>query len=268
MTTTYDTGTDMLLCEVDDGVATVTFNNPTKRNALSAAMRAAIPGTLHWLQENNDVRVVVITGAGDQAFISGADISEFEQQRTAPEDRAQYDKGFAEAGRAWRALEKPIIARIRGFCIGGGLVTSLNADIRIAADDAVFAVPAARLGLGYQYWSIEPLVELIGWANTSELLFSARRYDAHEAHHMGLVNRVVPVDQLDDEVDQLARMICANAPLTVAATKVGIQQARLDPARRDLDRVDAMVEVCFASEDYREGQAAFLEKRRPDFKGR
>lgn len=268
MSTTFDTGTEMLLCEVDDGVATVTFNNPSKRNALSGAMRQAIPGTLRWLQDNDEVRVVVITGAGDQAFISGADISEFAEQRTNPEDRATYDAGFADAGQAWRGLEKPIIARIRGFCIGGGLLTSLNADIRIAADDSVFAVPAARLGLGYQYWSIEPLVGLIGWANTSELLFSARRYDAHEAHHMGLVNRVVPVDQLDEEVDRLARSICANAPLTVAATKVGIQQARLDPDKRNLDRVHAMVEACFASEDYLEGQAAFLEKRTPNFRGR
>jgi enoyl-CoA hydratase len=268
MTTTHDTGTEMLRCEVDDGVATVTFDNPEKHNALSGEMRHALPGALQWLQANDEVRVVVLTGAGDKAFISGADISEFGEQRTAPEARAAYDATFAEAGRAWHALEKPIIAKIRGYCIGGGLVTSLNADIRIAADDAQFAVPAARLGLGYQYGSIEPLVELIGWANTSELLFTARRYSADEAHHMGLVNRVVPVDRLDTEVDDLARRICANAPLTVAACKAGIQQARRPPERRDLDRVHAMVEACFDSEDYREGQAAFLEKRTPNFQGR
>jgi enoyl-CoA hydratase len=268
MTTTHDTGTDMLLCEVDDGVATVTFNNPSKHNALSGEMRHAMPGLLQWLQHTPEVRVVVLTGAGEKAFISGADISEFGEQRTAPEARAAYDATFAEAGRAWQALEKPIIAKIRGYCIGGGLVTSLNADIRIAADDAQFAVPAARLGLGYQYWSIEPLVGLIGWANTSELLFSARRYSAAEAHHMGLVNRVVPVARLDAEVDQLARTICANAPLTVAACKAGIQQARRDPAKRELERVHAMVEACFDSDDYKEGQAAFLEKRTPDFQGR
>ena len=268
MSTTHDTGTDMLLCEVDEGIATITFNNPDKHNALSAEMRHAMPDLLRWLQDNHEVRVVVLTGAGDKAFISGADISEFGDQRTSPEARAAYDATFAEAGRAWQALEKPIIAKIRGYCIGGGLVTSLNADIRIAADDATFAVPAARLGLGYQYWSIEPLVDLIGAPNTSELLFSARRYDAAEAHHMGLVNRVVPVDHLDAEVDDLARRICANAPLTVAACKAGIQQARREPAKRDLERVHAMVEACFGSEDYKEGQAAFLEKRTPDFRGR
>ena len=268
MTTTHDTGTEMLRCEVDDGVATVTFDNPAKHNALSAEMRHALPGTLQWLQANDEVRVVVLTGAGDKAFISGADISEFGDQRTAPEARATNDATFADAGRAWQALGKPIIAKIRGYCIGGGLVTSLNADIRLAADDATFAVPAARLGLGYQYGSIEPLVELIGWSNTSELLFSARRYTAVEAHHMGLVNRVVAVDQLDAEVDDLARRICVNAPLTVAACNAGIQQARRPTERRDLDRVHAMVEACFDSEDYREGQAAFLEKRTPNFQGR
>lgn len=268
MTMTYDTGTDMLRCELDGGVATVTFNNPSKHNALSADMRHALPGLLTWLQDADDVRVVVITGAGDKAFISGADISEFGEQRTDPEARAAYDAKFAEAGRAWRKLGKPIIAKIRGYCIGGGLVTALNADIRIAADDAQFAIPAARLGVGYQYETIEPLVELIGWANTSELLFTARRYDATEAHHMGLVNRVVPVDRLDAEVDDLAGRICVNAPLTVALCKAGIQEARRDPANRDLDRVNAMVDACFASDDYKEGQAAFLEKRTPNFHGR
>jgi enoyl-CoA hydratase len=268
MTTTHDTGTEMLLCEVDEGVATVTFNNPSKHNALSADMRHALPGLLQWLQGSDEVRVVVLTGAGERAFVSGADISEFGDQRTSPEARAAYDQTFADAGRAWLALEKPIVAMIRGYCIGGGLLTALNADIRIAADDAQFGVPAARLGLGYGYGGIETLVGLVGWANASEILFSARRYSAEEADHMGLVNRVVPVERLRDEVMDLARAMCANAPLTVAACKVGIQQTRRDPARRDLDKVAAMVEACFRSEDYKEGQAAFIEKRTPDFQGR
>lgn len=268
MTTLHETGTEMLLCDVDDGVATVTFDNPTKRNALSAEIRAALPDLLRALQADDAVRVVVLTGAGDKAFVSGADISEFAEQRTSPEAREAYDRSFAEADRAWYALEKPIIAMIRGFCIGGGLLTALKADIRIAADDARFGVPAARLGLGYSYGGIEQLVGLIGPAHTSELLYSARQYTAGEAERMGLVNRVVTVDDLRDDVMRLAREICANAPLTVAACKVGIQQARRDPDRRDLARVAEMVEACFRSEDYREGQAAFAAKRRPAFGGR
>lgn len=268
MTTRHETGTEMLLCDVDDGVATVTFNNPAKRNALSAEIRAALPGLLRSLQADSAVRVVVLTGAGEKAFVSGADISEFAEQRTSPEAREAYDRTFADADRAWYALEKPIIARIRGFCIGGGLLTALKADIRIAADDARFGVPAARLGLGYSYPGIEQLVGLIGPAHTSELLFSARQYSAAEAERMGLVNRAVPSADLDEEVASLARQICANAPLTVAACKVGVQQARRDPDRRDLHRVATMVEACFRSEDYREGQAAFTQKRTPQFRGR
>ncbi|MGY6501767.1 MAG: enoyl-CoA hydratase [Acidimicrobiales bacterium] len=267
MTTTIDTGTDMLLCENDDGVALVTFNNPTKRNALSSEIRQALPGLLTALQADDTVRVVVLTGAGDKAFVSGADISEFAEQRTDPEARAVYDKTFADAGRAWLALRKPIIAMIRGYCIGGGLLTALNADIRIASEDSQFGVPAARLGLGYGYDGIQTLVGLIGPANTSEVLFSARRYSAAEAHHMGLVNRVVPVESLRDEVMGLARSMCQNAPMTVAACKVGIQQARRDPDRRDLALVESMVDACFASDDYKEGQAAFLQKRTPEFRG-
>lgn len=268
MTTPHDTGTEMLLCEVDDGIATVTFNNPSKRNALSAEIRHALPDLLDWLRESDEVRVVVLTGAGDQAFVSGADISEFAEQRTDPEARAAYDRQFGEADRRWYALDKPIIAMIRGFCIGGGLLTAMKADIRIAADDAQFGVPAARLGLGYGYGGIDGLVRLIGPANTSELLFSARRYNAAEAHQMGLVNRVVAVDDLRDEVMDLARRIRANAPLTVAACKVGIQQTQRDPDRRDMERVNAMVDACFGSADYREGQKAFIEKRTPQFEGR
>ncbi len=263
-----DTGTDQLLCEVDDGIALVTFNNPTKRNALSAEIRGALPPTLRALQADGDVRVVVLTGAGGKAFVSGADISEFGEQRTTPEARAEYDRKAADAGRAWHELEKPIIARIRGFCIGGGLLTALQADIRIASDDSQFGVPAARLGLGYGFGGVEQLLQLVGPSWASEILFSARRLTAAEALHCGLVNRVTPVDALRDEVWTLATSIRDSAPLTVASLKAAIREARRPPEKRDLDRVAAMVEACFRSEDYREGQAAFLEKRAPRFRGR
>lgn len=262
-----DTGTDQLLCEVDDGIALVTFNNPTKRNALSAEIRAALPDTLRALQGDAGVRVVVLTGAGDKAFVSGADISEFGEQRTTPEARAAYDRRAADAGRAWTELEKPMIAMIRGFCIGGGLLTALQADIRIASDDSQFGVPAARLGLGYGFGGVEQLLALVGSSWASEILFSGRRLSADEALHVGLVNRVVPVDSLRDAVFTLAGSIRDNAPLTVASLKAAIREARRPHDKRDLARVAAMVEACFRSEDYKEGQAAFLEKRSPRFRG-
>lgn len=253
---------------MDGGVATLTFNNPEKRNALSSEIRTALPGALRALQSDPDVRVVVLRGAGDKAFVSGADISEFGDQRTSPEARAAYDRASAESGRAWAELGKPIIAMIRGFCIGGGLLTALQADIRIAADDGQFGVPAARLGLGYPLRGVEALAGVVGASWAAEILFSARRLTAAEALHIGLVNRVVPVDQLADQTYELARTIAANAPLTVAAVKAALQELRRPDAQRDGGRVAAMVEACFRSEDYREGQRAFAERRPPTFRGR
>lgn len=262
-----DTGTEQLLCDVDDGIALVTFNNLTKRNALSIEIRTALPTVLRALQADRGVRVVVLTGAGDKAFVSGADISEFGDRRTTPEARAEYDRAGADAGRAWLELEKPIIAMIRGFCIGGGLLTAMQADIRIASDDSQFGVPAARLGLGYGFGGVEQLMSLVGPSWASEILFSARRLSAEEALHVGLVNRVVPAESLRFDVMQLACSIRDNAPLTVASLKAAIREARRPHDKRDLDRVAAMVEACFRSDDYKEGQAAFLEKRSPTFKG-
>src|SRR5215831_16032929 len=262
-----ETGTDKLLVEVTDMIAVVTFNNPAKRNALSSEIRAALPGVLAALEADPGVRVLVVTGAGDKAFASGADISEFGEQRTSPEARAQYDKGQAALAGAWTGLSKPVIAMIRGFCMGGGLLTALQADIRIASDDSQFGIPAARLGLGYPLSGVMALMNLIGPARTAEILFSARRFPAAEALQMGLVNRVVPADSLREAALGLADSIAHNAPLTVAAAKAAIRETGQPDGRRDLARVQAMVEACFGSADYLEGQRAFAEKRPPAFTG-
>lgn len=264
----YESGTDRLLVEVSGPVATVTFNNPGKHNALSADMRAALPGVLRALNADGDVRVIVMTGAGDKAFTAGADISEFGEQRTSPAARASYDQAWAAANDAWASLDKPVIAMIRGFCIGGGLVTALQADIRIASDDSQFGIPAARLGLGYGVSGVTALMNLIGPARTAEVLFSARRFPAAEALQMGLVNRVVPAGSLREAVLSLAASIAGNAPLTVAAAKAAIREIGRPDGQRDLAGVQAMVEACFRSADYLEGQRAFAEKRPPAFTGR
>jgi len=266
--TRFDTGTDQLLVETSGGIATVTFNRPEKHNALSVEMQSALPGALDQVESDPLVRVVVVRGAGDKAFVSGADISEFGERRTSVTARADYDQRQADVGRAWAGIGKPIIAMIRGYCIGGGLLTALQADIRIASQDSQFGIPAARLGLGYSMCGVEALVDVVGNAWAAEILFSARRLNADEAHHTGLVNRVVPADQLQAAVDELAASIAANAPLTVAACKAALRELRRPAGRRDEERVAAMVEACYHSEDYREGQLAFAERRPARFQGR
>jgi enoyl-CoA hydratase len=263
-----DTGTDKLRVEVDGGIGLLTFDDPATRNSLSAEVRAALPVALDALAADDRVRVVVVTGAGGKAFVSGANIAEFAEQRTTPEARRAYDEAAAASGRSWAALDNPIIAMIRGYCIGGGLITALQADIRIASDDSRFGIPAARLGLGYGMGGVQALLEVVGPARAAEMLFSARRLTATEALQAGLVNRVVPADDLEGEVMALAQDIAANAPLTVRACKVALREARRAPDRRNLARVAELVEACFRSEDYREGQRAFLEKRPPRFTGR
>ena len=264
----HDPGTGQLLVEAAGAVAGVTFNNPGKRNALSSEMRAALPGLLEALQADREVRVVVVTGAGDKAFASGADISEFADRRTSPAARAEYDRVSAVLSRSWHGLDKPLIAMIRGFCLGGGLFTALQADFRVASDDSQFGVPAARLGVGPGFDGVTALIDLVGPAWTSEILFSARRFSAAEALQMGLVNRVVPAASLRDDVMGLAQGIAQNAPLTVLACKAAIREAGRAPDRRDMGRVEAMIEACFRSDDYREGQRAFTQRRPPAFTGR
>lgn len=262
-----ETGTEKMLADVEDGIGWMTYNNPARLNAMSYDMQIAVPRILGAFEADPDVHVIVVRGAGDRAFVSGADISEFSDKRTTVAARAEYDDALAAAWASWRTVDKPIIAMIRGYCIGGGLLTAMKADIRIAAEGSEFGVPAAKLGLGYAYGGVEELMGLVGPAWTSEILFSARRLSADEAWRIGLLNRVVAVDDLERSVRELARSIAANAPLTVQACKAAIREARKEPAERDLAAVERMVEACFRSEDYLEGQAAFAEKRLPRFRG-
>ena len=260
--------TDRMIARVEDGIGWVIYNNPKRLNAISLEMTEAIPFIFDTFEARDDVRVVVLRGAGDRAFVSGADISEFEKSRSSEDSRRIFDeKGKLAAARV-AALSKPIIAMIQGYCIGGGLMTALRADLRIASEDAQFGIPAARLGLGYGYAGVTALVDLVGPAAANEVLFSARRFSADEALRMGLVNRVVARPALEPAVLDLARRIADNAPLTVRAAKFAIRQCVRDPAARDLDESARLVEACFRSEDYVEGRRAFMEKRRPVFRGR
>ncbi|MBI4218750.1 MAG: enoyl-CoA hydratase/isomerase family protein, partial [Chloroflexi bacterium] len=259
--------TDRMLAHVENGVGWITFNQPQKRNAVSFDMWLAIPEIVSEFAGDGDVRVVVMKGAGDKAFVAGADISEFEDKRSSTDAVEKYEQATAAAHAALKSLEKPLIAMIRGFCIGGGLAIALDADLRVSADDGQFAIPAARLGVGYGYRGIRELVQLVGPSYAKEIFFTARRFSAQEAREMGLVNRVLPAAELESQTRQLAETIAGNAPLTVRAAKAAVGEATREPHERDFARIEAMVAECFASQDYIEGRRAFMEKRAPRFTG-
>jgi enoyl-CoA hydratase/carnithine racemase len=263
-----DSGSERIIGRRDGPIGWLIFNNPLRRNAVSLDMWEAIPRVLADFEADPDIRVIVLTGAGEQAFVSGADISQFEAERASPEANARYGlvSGLGQA--AIQRLEKPSIAMIQGYCIGGGLAVALSCDLRIAAEGSKFGIPAARLGLGYEFPGVLKLTETVGPAFAKEIFFTARQFEADEAYEMGLINRVVPSGDLELTVRQMAETIGANAPLTVKAAKLAVNEAMRDPAKRDLARVDAAVSACFASEDYKEGRAAFLEKRPARFQGR
>jgi len=263
-----DSGTERLLGRKDGAIGWVIFNNPERRNAVSMDMWAGIPKVLNVFEADPAIRVVVLTGAGGKAFVSGADISQFEDKRSNPEDNEEYNRVSGAGSGAIARLKKPSIAMIDGFCIGGGLAVALSTDIRIAAEGSRFAIPAAKLGLGYNYPGIATLVGIVGPAFAREIMFTARQFEGEEALRMGLINRLVPLADLEKTIRDYAGMIGANAPLTVKAAKMAIAESIKDAERRDIPAVQAAVDACFASADYAEGRKAFMEKRPPQFQGR
>jgi enoyl-CoA hydratase/carnithine racemase len=257
-----------ILTAVDGAVATLTFHNPERHNSLSLQMWKDAATALEQLATDDAVRVVVLTGSGSKSFASGADISEFDRVRADADAAALYDRSL---DRFWAALSnhpKPTIAMIRGFCIGGGLNIAACCDVRVCGASARFAVPAAKLGLGYGVTTLRRLVALVGPQFALEILLTARQFSSSEASAMGLVNRVVEDDDVQRHVQDMATTIARNAPLTMLAAKRVIHELLKDASAQNLGAADALVKRCFDSEDYREGRQAFLEKRPPVFMGR
>ena len=259
--------TDKMIARKHKHVGWLTFNNPARHNAVSLEMWEGLACIAQEFTEDTDIRVVIVQGAGGKAFVSGADISEFENQRNSSDAAALYDAISAKGMQALQNINKPTIAMINGYCIGGGVAVALNCDIRIASENSKFAVPAAKLGLGYEYEGVRKLVDVVGPSFAQEIFFTARQFSAQEALSMGLINRMVSADALETYIQQYSETISANAPMTVASIKTIVGEIVKDESIRDIALCEKVVAACFNSADFKEGRTAFMAKRKPVFNG-
>jgi enoyl-CoA hydratase len=251
----------------DGAVGHLVFNNPAKLNAVSLDMWDSFVAILKDFDVDPEIRCLMVSGAGGKAFVSGADISKFESERATKEAVHTYNTAVDRMYRGISELPKPTIAMIRGYCIGGGLGLAVSCDIRICSDSSRFALPAAKLGLGYGYSGMKRFCDTVGPAVMREIFYTARQYDAATALRWGLVNHALPDAEVEAFVMEMAETIAANAPLTVGAVKQISLEILKDPADRDLARCERLVQACFESKDYVEGRRAFMEKRKPEFVG-
>jgi len=254
-----------ILVRRDGAIGTLVFSNVDKHNAMTGQMWEALPARIAELDADPDIRVIVLAGDGDKAFVSGADVSQFGAERTEPAAQQRYNQNVEAAYVAPARASKPVLAQIRGICMGGGLGLAAACDIRVCADDARFRMPAGRLGLGYSQTGVHRFLALLGVQNTLDIFFTARVFDAAEALRMGFVSRVVPAAELEPAVRALAAAIAENAPLTMVATKATVNAWLRDPTDKQAPDAQAAIDRCNRSEDYREGVRAFGEKRKPVF---
>ena len=258
---------EKMLSRVEEGVGYITFNNPEKHNAVSIEMWDALEKILDEFRSSKDIRVIVLNGAGGKSFVSGADISKFDKERSSKEAVLSYNKRTQKVYELLETFPKPTIAMIDGYCIGGGLNLAVCCDIRICSEKSKFAMPAAKLSLGYPFSSIKRLFDVMGPGMAKHFMFTAEKISASEALACGLVQKLVNEENIETYVRDYALTISHNAPLTIKAMKqIGIEILK-NPDERDLLLCKQLASACFDSEDYKEGRKAFMEKRKPNFKG-
>ena len=258
---------EKMLSRVEEGVGYITFNNPEKHNAVSIEMWDALEKILDEFRSSKDIRVIVLNGAGGKSFVSGADISKFDKERSSKEAVLSYNKRTQKVYELLETFPKPTIAMIDGYCIGGGLNLAVCCDIRICSEKSKFAMPAAKLSLGYPFSSIKRLFDVMGPGMAKHFMFTAEKISANEALACGLIQKLVSEENIETYVRDYALTISHNAPLTIKAMKqIGIEILK-NPDERDLLLCEQLASACFDSEDYKEGRKAFMEKRKPNFKG-
>ena len=259
--------TEKMISRVEDGIGYITFNNPEKHNAVSIEMWDALENILDDFRENQNIRVIVLNGAGGKSFVSGADISKFDKERSSKDAVLSYNKRTQKVYESLEMFPKPTIAMINGYCIGGGLNVAVCCDIRICSEKSKFAMPAAKLSLGYPFSSIKRLFDVMGPGMAKHFMFTAEKISADEALSCGLVQKLVKEEDLELFVNNYASTISKNAPLTIKAMKqIGIEISK-NSDDRDLLLCEQLASACFDSEDYKEGRKAFMEKRLANFKG-
>lgn len=257
-----------LLAGTVDQIGYLVINNPTRHNAIGLDMWQAATEVLTGMHADDDTRALVVSGSGGKAFASGADISKFEKERSTPEAVEHYNQTSASFYTALENFPRPTIADIRGYCIGGGMALAVSCDIRLCTEQSRFGVPAAKLGLGYGYAGIDRLCKIVSTSSAQEIFYTARQFSAQEAYDMGLVNRVLSPAMIDAYLQDYLQRIRENAPMTITAVKAVTLAINRDESKRDHKMLAQMVTDCFESEDYIEGRRAFMEKRKPDFKGK
>jgi len=257
-----------LRVEERGAVGWIVFDQPAKRNAINGAMWRGIAPAMARFDADAEVRCVAFRGAGTEAFSAGADISEFESSRAQRTAVDEYDSLLDQVLRAIQGSPKPSVAMIHGYCLGGGVEIALACDLRYCGASAQFGIPAAKLGLPYNVEGHKRLLETVGHARAREIMFLGRRYPAEEALAMGLVHRVLPDAALEGFTTEVLQTLSENAPLSIANSKIIIEEYVKSSGAPDAARMRAAIERCARSDDYREGRRAFMEKRKPRFKGR